>query len=743
MLKNLTAVCLAVCLTLCFTLSVQAQPLADRVPDDALVYVGWRGADDPGDGYAGSNLQALGGSEELAHSLSQALDLIQRANPDNPWATMVTDLVRSLGSSTWHLPTAVYLQPVDNPDMPVRLTVAWQAQGEQGDALINALQNLIQQLPPDAPVKVDAGEPLVTLTIGIPEAAQGEAAGQAAPVSALADSPAFKQVMAQVQPDGVLVVYANAKGLLSLFDRLAQHSHAPNASEQWTKVRDALGLDGLESLAFTGGFDGPDWRSDLFIAAPAPQTGPRQGILALFNSDPITDDTLAQIPAEATSLAVTQLDPGKLLDEIKRIATAIDPATGEKINEAFTKVDEMTGVDVDGDLIRAFGSTWVFYTDPGATGDGMLSFCVVNTPKDPDAVNRSLTSLQAVANAFMGQAGAQAGMRIRFQTSQYQGMTMNTLGIPFVAPTWAVHDGKLYLALYPQTVMTAFDRAAADGPSILESEAFQAARERLGVDQPTSISYTDLPRTARSAYQSWVMISQIGSGALAMFGGDNPVLLPPYAKIEPLLSPAIQATWADDAGFHFKAISPFPGASLLGPQSSTNMSTMTTPLMVGTMLPALGAARRAARQMKSTTQCRGIVQSRITAAQDNHGHLPDDIADMVEQNYFSIDYVISPRSPVHIPPDFHQWDMQQQKQWIRKNASYILIPGLKDDINSETVCVFERPDGRGDGIAVGFNDGSARFMENPWEVRQLIEAQTDKTIEELIQHQENYQPPAE
>ncbi len=45
-------------------------------------------------------------------------------------------------------------------------------------------------------------------------------------------------------------------------------------------------------------------------------------------------------------------------------------------------------------------------------------------------------------------------------------------------------------------------------------------------------------------------------------------------------------------------------------------------LLIGILLPALGAARRAARQMKSTTQVRGIVQGLITHAGGNKARLP-------------------------------------------------------------------------------------------------------------------------
>jgi prepilin-type N-terminal cleavage/methylation domain-containing protein len=94
-------------------------------------------------------------------------------------------------------------------------------------------------------------------------------------------------------------------------------------------------------------------------------------------------------------------------------------------------------------------------------------------------------------------------------------------------------------------------------------------------------------------------------------------------------------------------------------------------LLIGILLPALGAARRAARQMKNTTQVRGIVQGLVTYAGTNKEKMPgtdskgyiiydDGTTDsrtgqsghgytvegrywlMLDNNNFNGDYVISP-----------------------------------------------------------------------------------------------------
>lgn len=733
---------LAVLLLMVTAAQAWAQPLTDRVPADAVVYIGWRGADDAEMGYAGSNLQALGESADLPGALAQALETIQRANGGEPMVGLVVNLVRSIGAASWQKPTAAYLQPTLGSDLPVRFTVLWQAEGEQGDELMASLQELVGQAPPDAPLSIGQAEGLVSLTIGTPTPAPGDAPEGApgdAPAATLAESARFTRSLAQVDSEGVLVIYVDAQGLLSMIDRAIEMEAGPREVEQWTKVRDALGLKGLNAAAWSGGFDGKDWRNELFIDAPAPRTG----LLSLLDGEPISDEVLSAVPMEATWLAAVRLDLGVLLDQARRVIREIDPNAAQQFEDALLQGNQMTGIDIEADLLRALGSAWVLYTDPGAIGSGMMGVCLVNPLNDAEAAERSLMSLQAIANALMGQAGAQAGMRIRFHTSDDNGMTLNTLGVPFVGPTWSVYEGKLYVGLYPQTVMMAGDRARAGGPSILDNEKFQAMMARLNGGEASSIVYTDLTVTAEDAYQNIVMMAQVGSGLLAMFGGDSvPTLVPSFARIQPLLSPTGQIAWSDDAGYHSRAISPFPGAVLLGPQGSMN-SMSTAPILVGTLLPALGASRRAARQMKSTTQCRGIVQSQVMFGSDNDDRMSNDIAELYEQNYFDIQYLISPSAPVAIPRDIREWPMEDQKQWVRQNASYILIPDRMVDINTEIFCVFERPDhSDGGGIPVGRNDGSASF-EQMWNAREMIEAQTGMTLEQLVHRQQNYTTPPE
>ena len=62
--------------------SLFAQTLADRVPADAAVYIGWKGTDDLGAAYSDSHLKALVDASEIstfAHDAFPALVSVPEA----------------------------------------------------------------------------------------------------------------------------------------------------------------------------------------------------------------------------------------------------------------------------------------------------------------------------------------------------------------------------------------------------------------------------------------------------------------------------------------------------------------------------------------------------------------------------------------------------------------------------------------------------------------------------------------
>jgi Ca-activated chloride channel family protein len=133
-------------------------------------------------------------------------------------------------------------------------------------------------------------------------------------------------------------------------------------------------------------------------------------------------------------------------------------------------------------------------------------------------------------------------------------------------------------------------------------------------------------------------------------------------------------------------------------------------LLVGIFLPALGSARRSARQMKSTTQARGIGQGMAMYAQQNKGRYPERLSQLVEDNYISAEYLISPNSNTRLPSNFNELSQQKQNEWIDQNSSFKLLAGGERarGIDTEQILGYMEH-GEGKGVSIARGDGSASY----------------------------------
>ena len=124
--------------------------------------------------------------------------------------------------------------------------------------------------------------------------------------------------------------------------------------------------------------------------------------------------------------------------------------------------------------------------------------------------------------------------------------------------------------------------------------------------------------------------------------------------------------------------------------------------------------------------------------------MADDIAVLLLGNYFTTEYAVAPQSPVTVPAGFDAWQDDAKVQWVRQHASFVLVPGLKDDIDPDTIAVFGRPDHfDGRGIPVVYNDNTAIWETDVGTIEATLRQQTGQTMQQLIDRQENMTTPAQ
>lgn len=113
---------------------------------------------------------------------------------------------------------------------------------------------------------------------------------------------------------------------------------------------------------------------------------------------------------------------------------------------------------------------------------------------------------------------------------------------------------------------------------------------------------------------------------------------------------------------------------------------------MGILLPALGAARHAARQIKSASQIRAISQALMVYASENKDAFPEVGADL-KMRLSGLDPSIW-ESPSSMPGQ----------------PSYLYVGGQKKTLDEKQVLLFENPMLMRNGTNVGFGDNSVQFL---------------------------------
>jgi tetratricopeptide (TPR) repeat protein len=134
--------------------------------------------------------------------------------------------------------------------------------------------------------------------------------------------------------------------------------------------------------------------------------------------------------------------------------------------------------------------------------------------------------------------------------------------------------------------------------------------------------------------------------------------------------------------------------------------------MVEKVEKARAAAEEERALRQASTQARGIHQGCILYAQGANNNFPPDIATMIPGNYFTPEYTLSPREKnKRLPDEYGRWPQDKQLAWINENTSYVLLPGLVADTDTNKVAIFEKLHTPTlTRIPVVFNDNSTRIM---------------------------------
>ncbi|MGA2497351.1 MAG: DUF3352 domain-containing protein [Tepidisphaeraceae bacterium] len=717
MLKRILSVVLGVLLAL----PAIGQVLANRVPADAIVYVGWAGADEMGPAYAKSHLAALMADSAMPQVFSDLLPaLAKRIAREDAEAGEIFGTVLAVADPLWRRPCALYFGGVDfaNKGNPMPRFAFVCDGGNKPQDVLKAINDALGKA--NAPFKAELqAERFVVLSMGMPVPADlAKLLKDPAGAASLAKDAAFAESIRKTQAGGMLTFYCNVESLVKMADQgMAQEAPEP-FKETWQKIRKSLALDGIKRMAVTAGFDGADWALNAYVEAPAP----RQGLAALFDAKPLSEASLKTVPRSVCWAAAGQFDLGKLVGVIRTLSGEIDPSIPQEIDKFLAEAKKATGVDIEKDLLASLGSEWVIYASDTTGGPNMMALTVVNKCNDAAKLKSSLEKLQTWVNKLL-QKEVGKEITISTRTVKIGGDEIHYLAIPAVAPAWTIKDGFLVAGLYPQTVASAAGHIGTKGASILDNPGFVQMRKRLGVENPTSISFYDLPKTTPATYGEVAFMFRLMLGLSDMFGVPAPEpVVPPLDKLMGHMATAGSAAWSDDKGFYARSVSPFPMAEMFATQS--NMSTMQYGMMAAMMMPALGSAKERAERVKCASNLRQIGLA-VQLYRNDKKKYPATLGDLVGED-LPAEVFICPETGKAVPADIAH-DKKKYAEWVNANSDYVYLGAtMKAADGADKILVYEKLENHnGEGVNVLFNDGHVEWMMQEG-AKKAIEEQTKK-----------------
>jgi prepilin-type processing-associated H-X9-DG protein len=553
------------------------------------------------------------------------------------------------------------------------------------------------------PVAVRQSGNVVALVVGKVPALDGMLDGKSA-AKALGGAKNFAPV-ASLQKSPVIAAFVDAEAIVKFVDTAVDKADDEQAKQKWPAARDALGLRGLKRITFAQGFDGKEWGTHAFIEAPSP----RQGLLAGLDAEPVGDDALRIIPVTATLAGVGRMDLAKLFDGVRQAVEKLDPNAKQQVDEGVEQVNTMIGMDVRKDVLGALGDEWAYYLAPEITGRGPLGLVLVNRLKDEAKAQQASDKLKELVNNIIASQIKEPNVHVSLKEAKIDGVTVHYLATPYFSPAWAIQGGNLYMSLYPQITSQAAAHVNGKGKSIIDNPDFVALRKRLGGEKAVSLQFYDLPRSAPTSYQVWLLVSSFAKLG-DIFGVDTPpALLPPLNKLMQHLTVAGSVTWVDEKGWHFRAVSSFPGATMLASDTGGLLDLQTSAMGMAILLPSLNRAREQANRVKSASNLRMIGQSVMIYANENKGKFPEDAGTILLSGDITAEVFVSPRTGTSTPQGL---EGDALKAWANEQADYTYVgKGKKYTAGADEVLAYEKPDRVTDGVNILFCDGHVEWLQ--------------------------------
>jgi len=430
-----------------------AAPLADRLPSEALFYVGWAGQNDAfdasftGELMAGPTFQAVmemieqaiaekvpqDEAEAATHVLKLvdiawrhrlALSVIRVALPSPPETAPATQPAAA-EADTASDGGAPPPPPMMGPQVAAVLLLDL---GEDRAAFAEHLDAILasDEVPPltdvtigDVPCRV-LMTPVGPFTLGylgntffltVGQDTAEELFATTAEASLAANERFATHLAAVVGAHPQACVYADVEAIRETVQTFLPPPPPEDADGQGPPLPDEAyllnqegfgaiwkigGIDKATVLAGATNVDGQMLHAKVRLFSPAPH----EGVLTVYAGQPITEADLATVPADADLLTVMNVSGEAVYDEVIRHLTTFPTPPGapkpiDEFNEALAEIEAELGFAIREDVLASLGDTWTLCSAPSLGGLLTGTYASVEV-KDREKLASVLSKIEAL-----------------------------------------------------------------------------------------------------------------------------------------------------------------------------------------------------------------------------------------------------------------------------------------------------------------------------------------------------------